>query len=41
MLHGLEADYTIAPKKAAVADTAEDQLPDVDESTVGALSDEV
>lgn len=29
------------PKKASVAETAEDSLPDVDESSVTALSDEV
>lgn len=29
------------PKKASVAETAEDSLPDVDENSVGALSDEV
>ncbi|KAF1936866.1 mitochondrial precursor protein [Clathrospora elynae] len=31
---------TAEPKKASVAETAEDQLPDVDESSVGALSAE-
>jgi import receptor subunit TOM70 len=35
------ADCTIEPKKASVAETTEDQLPDVDENSVGALSDEV
>ena len=35
------ADDTTEPKKASVAETAEDQLPDVDENSVGALSDEV
>ena len=29
------------PKKATVASTSEDELPEVDESTVGALSEEV
>lgn len=36
------ADFcVIDAKKASVAETAEDQLPEVDESSVGALSDEV
>lgn len=32
---------TSEPKKAAVADSTEDSLPDVDENSVTALSDEV
>ena len=35
------ADQATEPKKASVVATSEDELPEVDESTVGALSEEV